>query len=107
MPTRKSQSYPMRIAIVEIIGFLILNLRDYPAWHIYSDNTLISTRNNRDDGLTSIPIPAGHSQLHITYITLPDQIAGAILTLISFATLIAFMLRQPSPRPTTDTLRSE
>ena len=62
---------------------LVLNLRDFPDWHIHNGIAPSSPRrNNRDDGLTSIPIPAGHSQIHIVYTTLPDQLAGAILTLL-------------------------
>ena len=71
--------------------FLILNLRDYPAWHIQINNALVTARNNRDDGLLSAPIPAGHLAIHITYTTLPDQLAGAILTLLSISILIRIL----------------
>ena len=78
--------------------YLILNLRDYPAWHIQINNALVTARNNRDDGLTSIPIPAGHLLIHITYTTLPDHIAGDILTLLSFAILIAIVRHNLQPK---------
>ncbi|CAN5681664.1 hypothetical protein BH10ACI4_BH10ACI4_03910 [soil metagenome] len=67
---------------------LILNLRNYPAWHISRDHTLIADRNERADGLIAIPIPAGTSQIHLTYAQLPDQTIGVILTALSLILLI-------------------
>ena len=70
--------------------FLILNLREYPSWHILEDNAPTKL-NYRNDGLTAIPIPAGRHRIQVIHTTLPDQIAGAILTLISLAILITII----------------
>jgi hypothetical protein len=77
---------------------LILNLRDYPTWRITLNQTLITTREQRDDGLIAIPIPAGSSSISITYAQPLDQTIGYIVTLIS---LLLLLLSLFSLRPTT------
>lgn len=67
---------------------LILNLRDYPAWHIRLNKNLVVTREQRDDGLIAIPLPEGSSTISITYAQLPDQTIGTVLSAISFAVLL-------------------
>ncbi|WP_433963743.1 hypothetical protein [Tunturiibacter gelidiferens] len=36
---------------------LVLNLRDYPDWRITDNGSLITTREQRDDGLIALPLP--------------------------------------------------
>ncbi|MCU1320718.1 MAG: Membrane protein 6-pyruvoyl-tetrahydropterin synthase-related domain protein [Acidobacteriaceae bacterium] len=72
---------------------LILNLRNYPAWHLIRNNALIPEREARLDGLIAIPIPAGPSQIHLTYTQLPDQTLGLILTALSLILLITLILQ--------------
>jgi hypothetical protein len=67
---------------------LILNLRDYPTWRITLNQTLITTREQRDDGLLAIPIPAGSSSVSITYVQPLDQSIGYAVTLISLLLLL-------------------
>ncbi len=38
---------------------LVLNLRDYPTWHITLNGTPVTTHIQRDDGLIALPISAG------------------------------------------------
>jgi hypothetical protein len=64
---------------------LILNLRDYPAWQITNNGSLIATRLHRSDGLIAIPLPSGPAHIEITYVALPDQRTGYLLTAISAA----------------------
>jgi hypothetical protein len=75
---------------------LILNLRDYPNWRIQLNQTLITARNQRADGLIAIPIPAGPSSLSITYARTLDETLGNIITLISI-TILAITVRRKSP----------
>jgi hypothetical protein len=75
---------------------LILNLRDYPSWQITLNGTPAITRNQRDDGLIAIPIPAGPSTIDVTYAHTLDQTIGGAITLISLF-LFLLILRRASP----------
>jgi hypothetical protein len=85
---------------------LILNLRDYPSWHLTLNGTTISTRTDeshhdqdqRDDGLISIPLPTGLSTLNIAYAQTLDQTLGDILSLASLAILFALFRTPPKRR---------
>jgi hypothetical protein len=79
---------------------LVLNLRNYPAWRITRNGSLVSTRLPRKDGLISIPLDAGPAHIKITYATLPDQRFGYLLTIIS-AILYAALLRRTRSRTQT------
>jgi hypothetical protein len=70
---------------------LILNLRDYPAWRITRNGTLVTDHLRRDDGLIAFPIPAGPSTIDIHYAQTLDQTLGDVLSLISLA-LLALLL---------------
>jgi hypothetical protein len=74
---------------------IILNLRDYPAWRVTLNQNLITTREERDDGLIAIPIPAGPSTINITYAQTLDQTIGYIVSCLSIALLIIFKIRWP------------
>ncbi len=73
---------------------LILNLRDYPAWHVTLNHKLITTRLQRDDGLIAIPVPAGQSHLDLTYASTTDQTTGWAISGASLATLLLSFRRQ-------------
>jgi hypothetical protein len=72
---------------------LILNLRDYPAWRITHNGSLITDHLQRDDGLIALPIPAGSSTIDIHYAQTLDQTLGDILSLMSLALLLFFLIR--------------
>ncbi|NYF90572.1 6-pyruvoyl-tetrahydropterin synthase-related protein [Tunturiibacter empetritectus] len=76
---------------------LILNLRDYPAWHITDNGSLLATRDQRDDGLIAIHLPAGPARIAITYARTPDQTLGDAISLVSLAVLLFILRRNPSP----------
>jgi hypothetical protein len=71
---------------------LILNLRDYPAWHISLNNAPAAARIHRQDGLIAIPIPAGPSTVDIGYAPTLDQTLGDAVTLLALA-IFPFILR--------------
>jgi hypothetical protein len=73
---------------------LILNLRDYPSWHITLNETPITTRIQRDDGLIALPLPTGSSTVDITYANTLDQTLGDIISLTSLALLLILTLRK-------------
>jgi hypothetical protein len=78
---------------------LILNLRDYPSWHITLNGSSDSTRDQRDDGLIALPIPTGPSTIAITYAHTLDQTIGDTISLLALATL--FLLRRKSQSQST------
>lgn len=73
---------------------LILNLRDYPAWQIKQNGTIVTLRLPRNDGLIAIPLPSGPSSVEITYITPPDQKLGYLFSLLSGTVLASLILRK-------------
>ncbi|WP_158792365.1 hypothetical protein [Granulicella sp. L60] len=85
---------------------LILNLRDFPAWHITRNGAPITNREQRDDGLIALPIPAGPSTIDLTYAHTLDQTIGNTITLISLLLLIA-MRRKDHVLPDGPTPRGE
>ena len=84
---------------------LILNLRNYPSWRINLNRTPIAELTQRDDGLITIPIPAGPSTIDITYTQTPDETLGEAISAIAlmiFSTILIRRKRQNSrnvPKP--------
>ncbi|MDQ2833354.1 MAG: hypothetical protein M3Y50_06310 [Acidobacteriota bacterium] len=66
---------------------LILNLRDYPSWRVTLNQSLISNRQQRDDGLIALAIPAGSSTVRIAYTRTFDRTLGDIITITSLLAL--------------------
>ncbi len=73
---------------------LILNLRDYPAWRVFRNGSLVPTRMEREDGLIAIPVPAGQSTVTLTYAHTRDQTAGDFVTGISLAAMLYLLFRR-------------
>jgi hypothetical protein len=70
-------------------GFVILNLRDYPAWRISVNGSPIGIRPHRKDGLITVPIRSGNSEIDIEYAHTLDQTAGWIVSALSAILLLA------------------
>ena len=81
-------------------SLLVLNLRAYPNWHIATTPKLSPSAQDspqtRNDGLITIPLPAGTSTLTITWRRTPDQQLGLALTLLSLLTLALTCLHRPA-----------
>lgn len=71
--------------------FLILNLRDYPAWRIFRNGTLDTDREQRDDGLIALPVPLGNSVIDVRYAHTTDQTLGDLVTLLAFLVLLPLL----------------
>lgn len=67
-------------------AFAVLRLMDYPAWQVRLNGTPLVHRPRRDDGLMTIPLPAGSSRLDIRYAATPDVLLGRTFS-IFFALL--------------------
>jgi hypothetical protein len=72
--------------------YLILNLRNYPAWSVSRNGAPIPQDEQRetlrDDGLIAIAVPAGLSTVDIRFTRTADQRVGDILTLVALAFLL-------------------
>jgi hypothetical protein len=78
-------------------GFAVLRVMDYPAWHVSVNGARVDTRPRRDDGLMTIPIAAGISEIDVRYGTTSDEWMGRVLTLVAavlWIVLAAFRSRQ-------------
>jgi hypothetical protein len=69
-------------------GFVVLSLRDYPAWRITVNGGPVGARPRRNDGLIVLPINSGVSKVDITYARTPDQTAGWMISAFSGALLL-------------------
>jgi hypothetical protein len=63
-------------------GFAVLRLMDYPAWKVHRNGADVRNRPLRDDGLMTIPVPQGRSQINIRWHTTPDIWIGRALSLL-------------------------
>lgn len=78
-------------------GFLILNLRDYPAWHVLV-NGADTVKLKRKDGLIAVAVPPGRSQVLIQWHTPRGEIAGAFLSGLGVLILIWLYIPGPARR---------
>lgn len=76
---------------------LVLNLRNYPNWRITLNQTTLTTRLHRSDGLITLTIPAGLNHITVTYDHTFDQIIGNALTILSLALLLLVLRHKPRP----------
>jgi hypothetical protein len=75
-------------------GFLILNLRDYPAWHVSVNGKLETERDKRDDGLVAFPVHTATSIVDIRYGRSFDDIAGDAVSGTGILLLGSLVLRE-------------
>ena len=81
---------PMHFTVqTERAEFLVLNLRDYPAWRVRLNQHLDTERDQRDDGLIAFAVPAGNSRVDIRYARGWDDIVGDGVSLIAVVILVA------------------
>jgi hypothetical protein len=76
--------------------YLILNLRQFPDWRITLNGFPINpNREIRDDGLITLPLPAGSATIDIAYHRPPDQTAGLALTALAILLTLALQTKTP------------
>jgi hypothetical protein len=63
-------------------GYAVFRLMDYPAWTVRLNGAEITQRPRRDDGLLTIPVPQGRSEIDIRWHTTPDIWIGRALSLL-------------------------
>jgi len=70
-------------------GFAVLRLMDYPAWQVFANGKVVVARPSRQDGLMTLPIAAGTTQIEIRYRATSDVIWGRGLSIVSCLALVA------------------
>lgn len=78
---------------------LVLNLRDFAAWQVFRNGTLVTQHLQRDDGLLAIALPAGTSVIDVRWHRTWDQILGDVLSLLTLVVLGALLLRSRTIKP--------
>jgi hypothetical protein len=75
-------------------AFVVLNLRDYPAWRIAINGRSVGARPHREDGLMVLPVGGGTSQIRIAYEHGRDILAGWVVTAVSAMLLLIVWRRR-------------
>ena len=82
-------------------GFLVLRLREYPAWTVRVNGNPVASRPVRDDGLMAIPLPAGSDTVSVDWATTPDVRLGrwiSFVALLLVTTVGATVGKRPQPK---------
>jgi hypothetical protein len=83
---------PMHLAIDSAAATsIVLNLRDYPAWVERLNGVAVTEKIQRDDGLVAFSVPAGHSQIDVSYETTWDHKLGDCISLASLCALFGWI----------------
>jgi hypothetical protein len=82
-------------------GFLVLRLREYPAWLVRVNGNPVAKRPVRDDGLMAVPVPAGSVVVTVDWTTTPDVRLGRWISLLALLLVTALgvaLRRRPHPK---------
>jgi hypothetical protein len=83
-------------------GYAVFRLMDYPAWTIHRNGVEIIQRPRRDDGLLTIPVPTGRTEIDIRWHITPDIWIGRGLSLLGLGVfaLVWYRERRGDAMPT-------
>lgn len=62
-------------------GFAVLTLMDYPAWRVHANGELLAVRPHREDGLLTVPVVAGTTEIDVRYGGTLDAVWGRGISL--------------------------
>ncbi|HVC47586.1 MAG TPA: hypothetical protein VND90_10100 [Terracidiphilus sp.] len=85
------------LASLPLPGYLILGLRRYPAWQVRVNGRPPADLPERDDGLLTVPVPAGQVDLTIDWAATPDVLFGRGLSALAFLLLAALWAFERNP----------
>ncbi len=74
--------------------FLVLRLRDYPAWIVRVNGSEVKIRPKREDGFMILPLSPGTSSIDVRYAATADQRIGDAISVASLLALLAMELRR-------------
>ena len=75
-------------------AFAVLRLMDYPSWTVMLNGRVVYGRLKRDDGLMVIAVPAGSSQIAVSWKTTPDVVLGREISAAALVVLLTLFMRQ-------------
>ena len=78
---------------------LIFNLRDYPNWQVYRNDSLMTEHLQRDDGLLAVELPAGRSDIDIRWHRTWDELTGDLTSLAALLILAIVLRRSRTIKP--------
>jgi 6-pyruvoyl-tetrahydropterin synthase related domain len=84
-------------------GYAVLRLMDYPAWTVRRDGSIVTQHPRRDDGLLTIPVPPGRSQIEIRWRTTPEIWAGRAVSALGICVFGFVWYRERRARLTATT----
>ena len=81
-------------------GFLILRLRNYPAWRVNVNHQTVAldahrgyaSLPRREDGLMAVPVPQGPVQVDVDWVITGDVVMGRMVSLMSLGYLVIVFL---------------
>jgi hypothetical protein len=79
-------------------GYAVFRLMDYPAWTVRRNGADVARRPRRDDGLLTIPVPHGRSQIDIRWHTTPDIWIGRAISLLGICVFCFVWFRERHTR---------
>jgi hypothetical protein len=77
-------------------GFLVLRLREYPAWSVRVNGTPAPSRPAREDGLMVVPVPSGAATVSVDWTTTSDVRIGRCISLLAalLVTVLGLLVRR-------------
>jgi hypothetical protein len=77
-------------------GYLILRLRDYPAWSVRVNGAPVSIRPAREDGLMAVPVVAGPVAVSVDWTTTSDVVIGRRMSFLAalLVTVLSLLVRK-------------
>jgi hypothetical protein len=71
---------------------LVLRLFNYPAWKVGVNGITIAAETHEVTGQMVIPLPAGKSEVQITFVRTWDRLAGGVVSLITALSILALLV---------------
>jgi hypothetical protein len=78
MPEQKEAA-----GVADHAGYLVLRLRDYPAWKVTVNGQPVQAVPERIYGLMAIPVPQGNVDVRVDWATTDDVIVGRVLSVLA------------------------
>lgn len=78
---------------------IVFHLRDYPTWQVLVNGRIDPDRIARNDGLLTVPLPAGRLHLQIIPHTSSFEIAADLLSLAALAVLLTLLDHEAKREP--------
>jgi hypothetical protein len=74
-------------------GKLVLRLFNYPAWRVEVNGHKVESETKDDTGQMLIPVAPGESRVQITFIRTWDRTVGGVVSLVSAAVLLLWLVK--------------